>query len=155
MPTAKIETLPEGTDTVIDGAMETREPGTVEKTRTRIKEEARNLTSQATGKAREKATEQKVKATGALKELSRTVEDAAGTVDDRFGESYGEYGRMAASALASFADKLDGKEVDDLVRDASDMVRKSPVMAIGIAAVAGFAISRLVKSGLGEEQSDA
>jgi ElaB/YqjD/DUF883 family membrane-anchored ribosome-binding protein len=37
-----------------------------------------------------------------------------------------------------------------MLRDAEDFVRRSPVIAIGLAAVAGFAIARLVKSGLGE-----
>ena len=52
------------------------------------------------------------------------------------------------SAVAGFADKLRDKNVDDLIDDTRDFVRKSPGIAIGIAAVAGFALVRLIKTGL-------
>ena len=41
-----------------------------------------------------------------------------------------------------------GKSVDDLIDDTRDFVRKSPAIAIGIAAIAGFALIRLIKTGL-------
>ena len=40
------------------------------------------------------------------------------------------------------------KTVDDLIDDTRDFVRKSPGIAIGIAAVAGFMLVRLIKTGL-------
>lgn len=145
-------TLPEGTDTVIDVAADDSEKGTVAKAKERIKDEANNLRTQATDHARSYATQGKDKATGAIKDVSAAMDDAAKSVDARLGENYGEYARKAAGAVASLADKIEGKEVDDMFRDAEAFVRRSPVMAIGIAAVAGFAIARLVKSGLGERE---
>jgi hypothetical protein len=38
--------------------------------------------------------------------------------------------------------------VDELYTDVGNAVRKSPGVAIGIAAVAGFALARVIKSGL-------
>lgn len=148
------DTLPEGTDTVIDEAANDAEKGSVAKAKERIKSEAGQLKEQASGKAREYATQGKDKATGTLKEVSAAMDDAASSVDERFGENYGEYARWAAGAVSSFADKLDGKEVDDLLHDAEQFVRRSPVMAIGVAAVAGFAIARLVKSGMNSGDQD-
>ena len=40
------------------------------------------------------------------------------------------------------------KSVDDIYDDTRDFVRKSPGIAIGIAAVAGFALMRVIKTGL-------
>ena len=142
--------LPEGTDTVIDVPAEESEKSAVTKAKERIKDEAGSLKTQAAQQARDYATQGKDKATGAIKDVSAAMDDAAKSVDERLGENYGEYARKAAGAVAAFADKLDGKEVDDMLRDAENFVRRSPAIAIGIAAVAGFAIARLVKSGLGD-----
>ena len=149
MMARKSTDLPEGTDTVIDTAAEESEKSTVAKAKERIFEEASSLRSQATGKARDYARQGKDKATGTLNEISAAMGDAAGTVDSRLGENYGEYARMAASAVSNFAAKIESKDVDDLLHDAEALVRRSPVVAIGIAAVAGFAIARLIKSGMG------
>ena len=40
------------------------------------------------------------------------------------------------------------RNVDDFVGDAKEFVRKSPVVAVGIAAVAGFALVRLLRTGI-------
>lgn len=151
-------TLPEGTDTVIDTADTpetgtTAEPSAFAKARQRAGDEAKKLTGQATDKAKGYAADGKAKATGGLRDVQRAMDDAAGSVDERLGENYGEYARMASSFVGGVADKLDAKEIDDLIEDAQNFVRKSPVVAIGIAAVAGFAIARLVKSGMGPQDS--
>lgn len=155
MMTHQRSNLPEGTDTVIDTPAVEAEKGTVTKAKERIREEAQNLRTQATQQARGYATQGKEKATGTIKDVSRAMDDAAKSVDERLGESYGEYARMAAGAVASFADKIEAKDVDDMLRDAEAFVRRSPAIAIGVAAVAGFAIARLIKSGMGGEEVDA
>ena len=53
---------------------------------------------------------------------------------------------------ASIERAVEAKDVDELLQDAEDLVRKSPIIAIGISAVVGFAIARLIKSGLGEQE---
>ncbi|MND09672.1 hypothetical protein D3C83_331910 [compost metagenome] len=50
--------------------------------------------------------------------------------------------------MSGFADKVRSRTVDDLLDDTRDFVRKSPGIAIGIAAVAGFMLVRLIKTGL-------
>ncbi|RED15539.1 hypothetical protein [Parasphingopyxis lamellibrachiae] len=147
---AKKKDASEAVGAAVETLAEEAELSTVAKAKERIRDEATNLRTQATEHARDYATQGKDKATGAIKDVSAAMDDAAKSVDERLGENYGEYARKAAGAVASLADKIEGKEVDDMLRDAEAFVRRSPVIAIGIAAVAGFAIARLVKSGLGE-----
>lgn len=113
-----------------------------------LKDEASKLSAKATEKARGLADEGKARATGALDEFSKLMEDAAGTADEKLGEQYGQYARSAAKAISGFSDGLRGKEVEDLLADASDFVRKSPAIAIGTAAALGFVLARIVKAGV-------
>lgn len=113
-----------------------------------IKQEASKLGGQAADKARGFAEEGKQKASGALNEFARMMEDAAGTVDDKIGEQYGQYARSAASAVAGLAGTIERKDVDELVDDVRDFVRKSPAVAIGAAAAIGFVLARVIKSGI-------
>ena len=73
---------------------------------------------------------------------------AAGDVDDRLGAEYGRYARSAADGISGFADHLRGKEVEDIFADATALVNKIPVIAIGAAAAIGFVLARLIKSGI-------
>lgn len=114
----------------------------------KVREEAGKLAGQAGDKARAFADTGKDKATGALDGFSDLMRDAAGSVDDKLGEQYGQYARSAADQLSGFAESLRGKQVDDLVDDAREFVKKSPAVAIGIAAGVGFILARLLKSGL-------
>lgn len=113
-----------------------------------LKDEANKLGRQATDKARGLAGEGKLRATGALDEFSKMMEDAAGTVDDKLGEQYGQYARSAAQALSGFSDSLRDKDVDELIEDVRGFVRKSPAVAIGTAAALGFVLARVVKAGV-------
>jgi ElaB/YqjD/DUF883 family membrane-anchored ribosome-binding protein len=113
-----------------------------------IREEAGKLGSQAADRARSLAGEGKDRASGALDEVARMLNSAAGDVDERLGADYGRYARSAAEGISGFADTLRGKEVDDIVADATALVKKSPVIAIGAAAAVGFVLARLIKSGI-------
>ena len=180
MPQRESE-LPEGTDRIINGAMETgtgaggsatgSNRGIIGGTATGddtggttmeesgeaspFRKGVESLKQQATGRARIYADEGKVRASEALDELSRIVEEAAGQVDDRLGEQYGGYARKAAQAVSGLATNLREREIEDLYEDARDYVRRSPAVAIGIAAAVGFALIRVVKAGLPDEEADA
>lgn len=120
----------------------------------KLRDEAGKLGSQAADRARSFAGENKEKASGALDEVARMMRSAADDVDARLGAEYGKYARSAADGIAGFAENLRGKEVDELLDQASDFVRKSPAIAVGTAAAVGFVLARLVKSGI-EAASDA
>lgn len=113
-----------------------------------IKQEAGKLGTQAADKARSFAGDGKERASGAIDEFSRMMEDAATTVDEKLGEQYGQYARSAAQSLHGFADTLREKDVDELLDDARSFVRKSPAVAIGTAAALGFVLARIIKAGV-------
>lgn len=113
-----------------------------------LRDEASKLGSQAAERARAFAGEGKERATGALDELARLMQNAAADVDTKLGAEYGRYARSAADGIQGFAESLRGKEVDDLIADAGALVRKSPAIAVGTAAAVGFVLARLIKSGI-------
>jgi ElaB/YqjD/DUF883 family membrane-anchored ribosome-binding protein len=113
-----------------------------------LKSRASDLRGQAGGRVREFAEGGKNRATDALEELSKVVADTADSIDQRLGGDYGEYARRASDAVAGFADSLRQKDVDEVYDNVRDAVRKSPGVAVGIAAVVGFTLVRLVKAGL-------
>jgi ElaB/YqjD/DUF883 family membrane-anchored ribosome-binding protein len=113
-----------------------------------LKDGAAKMTKDATDKARAYAEDGKARVGGVLDELSKMMGDAAGTVDEKVGAQYGQYARSAADAVSGFSESLKSKNVDDIVSDARDFVKKSPAIAIGTAAALGFVLMRLIKSGL-------
>jgi hypothetical protein len=119
-----------------------------------VKANVQSLTGQATDKVRSYAVDGKNRATTALDDLSQVVNEAAQSIDDRLGAQYGEYARRAATAVSGFADTMRGKDVDELFDDARQVVRKSPGMAIGAAALIGFTLVRLVKAGIPDQNKD-
>lgn len=103
-----------------------------------IKEQAGKTAKSAAGTAKDK--------TGtAMQSLAKLIADTAGTVDAKLGPQYGDYARQAAESVAGAADTLDSKDVDQLLGEARDFVRKSPAVAIGAAAVVGYVLMRLAK----------
>ena len=113
------------------------------------------LRDQSVERARGYAESGKTRATDLLEELSRVIADTADSIDERLGNDYGEYARRAADGVSALADSLRGKDVDDLYGNVRDAVRKSPGVAVGVAAVVGFTLARLVKAGLEGGGDDA
>lgn len=107
-----------------------------------------DLKDRAINKARSTANDGKAKAGEAIGTLSEMIENSAKTIDENVGEKYGNYARSAADSVSSFAEKLDAKDVDEMVESARDFVRKKPAVAIGAAAVVGLLVARLIKSGM-------
>jgi ElaB/YqjD/DUF883 family membrane-anchored ribosome-binding protein len=148
---AMADTLPEGTDHVIPGAANNS-------TRDKLKSDAADLRDkastkaseikdQAADKARTYAEDGKARASAGLDSVAKMIGDSATQIDEKLGAAYGDYARRAADAVSGFSDNLREKEVEELLDDARDLVRRSPALAIGAAAAAGFVIARLVKAG--------
>ena len=104
--------------------------------------------AQATDKARAFAEAGKDRATAALDELVKMMEDAAGEVDGRLGSQYGDYARRAAEGIGSFSETFKDKDVDQIFDEARELVKKSPAVAIGVAAAIGFVVARIARSGI-------
>jgi len=160
--------LPEGTDHVVQGASGSSNAGAgngggsgnggfvataddakgTDRLVNQVRDHVTSLRGTATDRLRGFADGGKGRATGLLDEFSEVIKDAARSVDERLGEDYGRYAHQAADAVAGFSGRVRDKSVDDLLDDTRDFVRKSPAVAIGIAAVAGFALMRVIKTGL-------
>ncbi len=168
--------LPEGTDSVITGAVETREPATGVSTenelvverktpatrggdsdtglRQRIREGGERLSTEAGDRARGLVSQGLERSAEALSNVSKLVGDTADGLDERLGQEYGDYARKAASAIESTANNIASKSPDELIEDTRNFVRNSPGVAIAGAAIVGFAIARLIKSGLSNDSDD-
>ncbi|MFC0589303.1 hypothetical protein ACFFF7_07750 [Novosphingobium aquiterrae] len=107
--------------------------------------DAKDMAGQAKDRAGELAKDGKAKTSDAIASLGKIVADNAGTIDEKLGARYGDYARTAARTMQETAAKIEAKDINELGDDAKEFVRKSPGLAIGIAAVAGFLISRLFK----------
>ena len=145
--------LPEGTDHVVRGASAEGDAvasfgSAKDKLVGQVREQVTSIRSQATSRARGFADDGKARATSLLEDVSEVIDEAAQAVERKFGADYADYAHRASGAVSGFADKVRGKSVDDLIDDTRDFVRKSPGIAIGIAAVAGFMLVRLIKTGL-------
>ena len=154
--------LPEGTDHIVAGASGSSDGGQAgngfvasargasgsDRLVSQVKDQVTSLRSQATDRVRGFADDGKGRVTGLLENVSEVISDAAKSVDERLGEDYGEHAHRAASAVADFAGRIRDKSVDDILDDTRDFVRRSPAVAIGIAAVAGFALIRVIRTGL-------
>ena len=66
------------------------------------------------------------------------------------GGDAGGYARRASEAVSTFAATIRERDVDELYEDTREFVRRSPAVAIGIAAAVGFTLVRLVKAGMPE-----
>lgn len=107
-------------------------------------DDARAYADQAKDKAAALAQEGKTRASDALAAVGKTIADTAPTVDEKLGAQYGDYARNAARWTQETAAKLEAKDFAELGDDVKEFVRKSPGTALGIAAVAGFVIARML-----------
>jgi ElaB/YqjD/DUF883 family membrane-anchored ribosome-binding protein len=117
---------------------------------TKVKDEMNNFKDKAADTARNAAERGKERASEAVSGIGKLLRESADTIDSNVGKNYGDYARNAADAVDGFAEKMSAKEVDDIVGDARDFVRKSPAVAIGAAAAIGFVLVRLLRSGRDE-----
>jgi ElaB/YqjD/DUF883 family membrane-anchored ribosome-binding protein len=155
--------LPEGTDSIIAGAAVTdsekdlivSEPTGRNKMVETVRAGGDKLSGQAAGKARDLVGQGLSRSSEALGNVSKLIGDTADGLDERLGTDVGDYARKAASSLEDVANRLASKDADELIDDTRAFVKKSPGVALGIAAVAGFALVRLVKSGLDAGRDDA
>jgi ElaB/YqjD/DUF883 family membrane-anchored ribosome-binding protein len=118
---------------------------TVTATASEYTEKASEYAEQAKVVALDLARQGKGKATAALSTLGETIESNAGVIDEKLGVQYGDYARGAAHTLQSTAASLEAKDIPEIGEDIVTFVKTSPVKALGIAAVCGFVLSRVLR----------
>ena len=175
--------LPDGTDKVIEGAANTGDTVTVEDTALvtekqvpapsgdaerpvtgsgspergladRFREGREQLSSQAGERARGLVSQGLERTSEALANVSKMVGDTAPGIEERLGPEYGDYARRAAGAIENVANTIAEKDPDELIEDTRNFVRNSPGIALAGAAVLGFVVARLVKSGLAKDEDE-
>ena len=182
----KTAALPEGTDTVIEGAANRSGAGgtvTIDDTALvaereipapagdaerpvtgsgsaeggladRFRSGRERIANQAGDKARGLVTQGLERSAEALANVSKMVGDTADGIEDRLGPDYGDYARRAAGAIENVANTIAEKDPDELIDDTRNFVRNSPGIALAGAAVVGFVVARLLKSGLARDNDD-
>ena len=120
-----------------------------------LRKEARKVISKLKTSARDAANEGKAKTTSTLDDVSALVDDVARTLEERVGPQYSTYARRAADALSGVSDSLKAKDVQELLDDARDFIRRKPAIAIGAAAALGFVVTRLLAADQGDQGDDA
>lgn len=160
--------LPDGTDTTIVGASETEDAALVTRDSTstsnrsdrgltdRLRDGREQLAGQAGEKARGLVTQGLERTAEALANVSKMVGETAPGIEERLGAEYGDYARRAAGAIDNAANTIASKDPDELIEDTRNFVRNSPGVALAGAAVVGFVVARLLKTGLArdEDQDD-
>jgi ElaB/YqjD/DUF883 family membrane-anchored ribosome-binding protein len=179
----KTAELPDGTDAVIEGAAKGGGAVTVEDTALvtekeiaapkgdaerplsgsgspeagladRLREGREKFTSQAGEKARGLVTQGLERTAEALANVSKAVGDTAPGIEERLGTEYADYARRAAGAIENVANTIAEKDPDELIEDTRNFVRNSPGIALAGAAVVGFVVARLLKTGLARDEDE-
>ena len=120
----------------------------------RFREGREQIANQAGDKARGLVTQGLERTAETLSNVSRMVGDTVPGIEERLGPEYGDYARRAAGAIDNVANAIAGKDPDELIEDTRTFVRNSPGIALAGAAVVGFVLARLVKSGLAKDEDD-
>ena len=118
----------------------------------KIRSGREKLSSQAADKTRGLVTQGLERSAEALANVGKLVGDTADGLDERLGPEYGDYARRAATAIEDTANSLASKDADELIDDTREFVRKSPGVALAGAAIIGFALARLIKTGLARHE---
>ena len=170
----KSAALPDGTDTVIAGASKTGAGGTatVEDTTLVIERETRSsngtdrgladrfregreqFASQAGERARGLVSQGLERTSETLANVSKMIGDTAPGIEERLGADYADYARRAAGAIENVANTIAEKDPDELIEDTRNFVRNSPGIALAGAAVVGFVVARLLKTGMARDDGD-
>jgi len=148
--------LPDGTDTVIQGASVSEDTGGTSDRGLvdRFRDGREQLSSHAGERARGIVTQGLERTSEALANVSKMIGDTASGIDERLGEEYGDYARRAAGSIENVANQIASKDPDELIEDTRNFVRNSPGVALAGAAVVGFVVARLLKTGLSRDEDD-
>lgn len=113
-----------------------------------IRAEAGEFADRAGETIREAAGTGKAKAADALHGIADAVRTLAGKAGESgAGAQASDFARKAADSMDRLSEVLKDKSLDELGNDVRAFVREKPAVAIGAAAVLGFALARMLKSG--------
>lgn len=120
-----------------------------------VKDEAAVIAEKTGANAKSAASSGKEMAADAVAGLADAARQMAGKLDEGQAEGKNaraaEIARKAADTMERFSGRLREKDVDELANDARSAVRNNPAIAVGAAAVIGFALARFLKGSGGRD----
>jgi ElaB/YqjD/DUF883 family membrane-anchored ribosome-binding protein len=120
-----------------------------------VKASTDEVMAKAGAGAKTAASSGKDMAADAVTGLADAARQLAGKLQDGDADSSNaraaDFARKAADSMERFSTKLREKEVDEIASDARDAVRQNPAIAVGAAALIGFALARFLKGSGGRD----
>ena len=110
-----------------------------------LSEKAKDVADQAGDKLKEAVSERKAAGADYVGGIAEAMRRAGKEFDQELPIA-GKYIRKAASQVDEVADSIRTGDVGDLVRNAQSFARRQPTAFVAIAALAGFAAVRFLKS---------
>jgi vacuolar-type H+-ATPase subunit E/Vma4 len=111
-----------------------------------LKRQAEETAHGMRDRARSIADEQKHAAVGRVEGIAHALRTASDDLREQGQPMIADYSRYAAEGLESMAQSLDQRDLDDFVEGVENFARERPVVFLGGAMVAGFALARFMKS---------
>jgi ElaB/YqjD/DUF883 family membrane-anchored ribosome-binding protein len=112
---------------------------------TELANAAKDMAGQAADKIKEAVSDKKGAGAAYVGSLAETIRRAGREFDNDLPIA-GKYIRKAASQVENVADSIRSGDFNDLVRNTQSFARRQPTAFLGIAALAGFAVVRFLKS---------
>jgi ElaB/YqjD/DUF883 family membrane-anchored ribosome-binding protein len=113
---------------------------------------ARDAASQATDRIKETVDEKKGAGAEYIGNLAEAMRRASREFDAELPIA-GKYIRQAANQVEGFSDSIRSGDFNDLIRSAQSFARRQPTAFLGLAALAGFAAVRFLKSSSGSTRN--
>jgi hypothetical protein len=110
-----------------------------------IKEQASELASNVGHELSKTAEEQKARGVEAIQCFARAMTSAATELENQ-SPQVAEYVRDAAQKVVGMSEKIGQRDVAELARAATELARSQPLLFVGGAVAAGFAVSRFFMS---------
>jgi len=116
------------------------------------KAQARSLLDQSRTQLRGEASVQTDKLSGSLRQVGTQLQALADGRTEEAGP-VGDYARQAADAVARYADNLQSKGFEGVLRDTQDFARRRPGTFLLGAAIAGVVAGRFIRNARGGDTS--
>ncbi|HEY7245297.1 MAG TPA: hypothetical protein VH678_15610 [Xanthobacteraceae bacterium] len=117
----------------------------VEDAAEKVKQAASSTAASLTGDLKELLNRQVGSGADKLACVARSARVAAHDLE-RDSPAVAELARTLAARVDAYGQRLRGRSVDEIWRDAADFTRRQPALVLGLSALAGFFAMRLLKS---------
>ena len=112
-----------------------------------VREKADDLVEAARRRSRGLLDRQKTAAVEELHSVADVMHDAARRFEEREEGGVAGYVEKAADYVEHVSSTLRERDLEDLLYEAEDVLRRKPAVVLGAAAVVGFALGRFLRAG--------